>query len=720
MNQPISRRLFLKNAGIASAGLAVCWNPITHPLYASASENGMLSGFLVSDSHFGWKHQDQPTPQQQREMIDRIMMRFPDIDMFIDTGDAHHNYANDTDRGNWTDIIAGGCGQKPFFYISGNHEMDAFGYDWDPEWRANILGSIQCRPYYSFDVKGIHFISLPQMMNMSYITEESLAWAKLDLQINKDKTTVIFSHNSLKGTTSYLTDIGYRQTSNSRAVFDLIDQYTNVIAWMHGHNHTYEVVPKGNRVFVSNGRIGGFIPGMGKFGQGHLGGFYFEAGPGHFRVRAYSATAEKFLDELPDYKHLSHTIKGKTSLDITAEPIVSYGYGGARDGQRIPVYHHFAGMRKQELILNGTNSPIINENTDFSTYTQRTAKNWYTKHLGGFDIGPLEEDENREDKTWQWLDPGLRIKKRTDPKFVKAIYAPGSAIGQRSYYRCAPGKSYKLHVEIDAHSGGQNVQLVCNIHDRQRQQLLSLQSEIFQAAGGKQKFEHVFDIPNLRQHQTIYRNPMTDNVVQITVAAKFSNLLEPVDVSHFELQFAAGKGQTENPAIVIDGRKYRHEDILAGNQLARFELPKADSLSDDRSVIELYAEGNRRASWLVRQIAPQWQVRNAAVADLGDRFKIDGFRNTFSQNQEIVIAPMQPTTLPYVHRMRHVLKAAIRPAAKDRPDILIDVLKIEKEAQIDIYAETRPGDVIGPYDTTYKNNILTIKTKSAGTIHVEL
>ena len=220
----------------------------------------VLRGFIVSDAHFGWVDPRQPSVAVQIAAMSNIMTRFPNLDVFLDTGDGHHNTAPDSAYGDWTDVIVRGCGSLPFYFTAGNHEIDSFSHPWDPESKTMRLGSVGCRPYYSFDVKGIHFLVLPELVKTNYIPREELDWAALDLEINRNKTVIILSHNSLLGTTEPREDRGYRVIANSQDIYDLMEKHGRVIAWMHGHNHDYKFVPKPNRLYVSNGRIGGFPP----------------------------------------------------------------------------------------------------------------------------------------------------------------------------------------------------------------------------------------------------------------------------------------------------------------------------------------------------------------------------------------------------------------------------------------------------------------------------
>ena len=75
------------------------------------------------------------------------------------------------------------------------------------------------------------------------------------------KRIVVVDDSLVRGTTSG-NEAGYRGIVNSHELRSLFKQYPDIIAWMHGHNHTFEMVPSEGILFVSNGRIGGFIPGM--------------------------------------------------------------------------------------------------------------------------------------------------------------------------------------------------------------------------------------------------------------------------------------------------------------------------------------------------------------------------------------------------------------------------------------------------------------------------
>lgn len=105
----------------------------------------------------------QPAPASIAESIDRILARFPDLDLFVDAGDATHSNLPDEARGLWTEHLQGRCGGVSLFYTTGNHEMTVWGKEYDTEHHMDRMGNCPCRPYYSYDIKGVHFVSLPPL-----------------------------------------------------------------------------------------------------------------------------------------------------------------------------------------------------------------------------------------------------------------------------------------------------------------------------------------------------------------------------------------------------------------------------------------------------------------------------------------------------------------------------------------------------------------------------
>lgn len=709
---------------IGSAGITAGAGAIPRLLLGQSlsSDKGIdtLEGFIVSDAHFGWKHKQQPAPDEQREAMRRIMQRFSKLDVFVDTGDAHHGGANDAARGLWTDIIAGGCGELPFHYVAGNHEIiPTCGLD--PEWRCNVLGSVSCRPYYSFDIKGIHFVSLPEMKRAVFLTRETMEWLALDLEVNREKTVLILSHNNILGTTTPLGEYGYRGLANSQEVLALLKRYPNVIGWLNGHNHTYEVMAKDNILFVSNGRIGGFVPppNWGKVGQGHLGGVYFKVSKDGLAVRSYSATAEKFMDEMGD-EHLSGCIRTQTSLNAASKPAYSYGFGGMCDGQRIPVvHHHAAGKGKTELFMCGADDASFNDDPDFALYQLRKHDTLGPHHQlmnASIQLNERWGEMWVENEVYEWLDPGVRFVTRKSTEDVTRMSIPLIDHGKASCYRCVPGRKYRATLDLESDKGGQTLRLTFVIHDRNQREIAEVPGPVWELRKGRRKKRAMVSMPSLSKLNCIYNNPDSDNTVHLMVMAEFSNMTNQVDLHRFELALADADGPTRDPVIMVDGQRYGHKGELKPEDVIKVRMRPH---SAGRTVCQAGAMGNRRITWLIRETAPDWQVRNAPVADMGDHLVVGPMRNAYSEYPEIVIVPMTPNGKAYVHRLRGVDKARVFPLNRGNCTLKVKVAEAAGECEIEVVSAVKPNKVSGTDTWEYKAGRALLKAKEGSVLELD-
>jgi len=714
------RRDFLIDAAAAAtamvvpAGLARAREPGQEP------GAGALKGFIVSDAHFGWRHEQQPAPEQQREMMGRIIRRFPDLDLFIDTGDAHHSGADDQARGLWTDIIAGGCAGLPFYYVAGNHEIvPTCGLD--PEWRCNRLGSVSCRPYYSFDFKGIHLVSLPELERAVLINREAMEWLALDLEVHKDRTVLILSHNNILGTTCPLGAYGYRGLANSPQMLALLDRYPNVIGWLNGHNHTYEVLERDNRLYVSNGRIGGFIPPAlwGRVGQGHLGGIYFEVTPTGLTVRSYSATGEAFLDELGE-THLSARLETRTTLDTQAPPTYCYGAGGSRDRQRIPVIHHHAtGRRPAELFIAGADDASFNDDPDFALYQLRIHDTLgpHAQLMGAsVQMHPKWHEMWVENTVYEWLDPGVRFLARQSPNDVTRMTVPLQDHGRATYYRCPPGRRYRATLDIETPQGGQRLRLQFMVHDRNLRKLATVHGPVWTLNKGRHKQEAEALLPDLAELDCIYNNASSNNVIHLMVLAEFSNLSAAVTLHRFGLALADAEGPTRDPAMVVDGKRFEHQGELTPDRVIRLTIPAP---AGNRTVYEPRAKGNRRLTWLVRHRGPDWQVRNAPVADQGDHLHVGPLRNNFSNRREIVIAPLTPAGQAYVHRLRDLDEARVYPLNRGNRKLRVEIVKAAGPCEVELVARAKARNVTGADTWKQQGNRLVLQAQPGSVLELD-
>ena len=576
--------------------------PLVDPLPVSEDS---LTGFIVADAHFGWDDAKQPANETIRDRMHHINKRFPNLDVFWDAGDAHHN-ADDNERSDWLTYLAGEIPQTPFYFTAGNHEVDNYSGPYDPEERAQQLGSVNVRPYYSVDIKNIHIISLPQLIHVNYLSAESLAWLKLDLQLNQDKTVIIISHNALTGTTS--TDDGsiYREVVNSDAMFDLMRQYPNIRAWVHGHNHNYKVVQQDGTLFVSAGRMGGFNGDRNtdlRLGDDNLGGIYFKVDQNTLTIRAYNASKQQFMDQL-GYPGLSKTLRFKTSLDADAPARLSYGYGLVRDGQRIPGYNHHLNASQRELFISGSPDAVFNDNSKFTSFQEEDTRG---QLLNAIHVRPRDG--------YQWLDPKIRLLPKPSGKSTIVDLTNGART-RWTYYRAAPKRNYMAVLKLDAVEGNQQVRLQARVRDNEGNIVRTLRAKSWQLTDDPQTLRYPFKVPALRKYPSIYTDLTSDRQLQLSIEAKFRDMDHPVILKAFKLRLKGSKKTTENPALIIHRdpngaqagtQTYQHNGLLGVDDYARFNLP---THTPQRSVFEASAQGSGLLTFLVRETGLQWQVRN--------------------------------------------------------------------------------------------------------------
>lgn len=616
-----------------------------------------LKGFIVSDAHIGWENRQQPTVEKQREMINAIRTRFPSLDVFIDTGDPHHNGQDrDMERGLWTDNIMSQEMPVPFYYVPGNHDI-AHANTADSEFVCAALGSHECRPYYSFDIKGIHFISIPELIRAVYVPREVLEWVKLDLELNRDKTVILLSHNNLTGYSKTFEE-GYRGVVNTREIIDLLDEYPNCVAWMYGHNHNYEVVNKDGRLYVSNGRIGGFDPSKGKYG---LGGIYFEITENRVEIRSYSAEYRKFLEKdslAVDSDDVGGILEIPTSFDEDAPCRYSYGAGMSRDGEKIPVYHHHINAGTEEVFMANVAGKYFNEDPDFRYYMCRKNKD---RQLMGSSIS------GDADVRYEWLDPGIRLfpsEKR------QTVTLPRKSHGKFTYYRVSPDKDYLVSITLE---GGkrQHAEFVAELYDRAGNFIARTEPVTFRMTGRRQTVEIPvsFSDPDAGD-STIYCDDSSDNVLNLSAYIAFPSIESEVIIHEVGFSFRNAGESTKSSSVTVQGDNPRDQN---------------------RSVVSVRAGGNGLVTWLVRLDDVRMQVLGAPCAVTDSSYVIGPLRNRFSQKKEVSLNPMPGfEEKTFVFKLRNIDSAEILPLEKGHDIIRIKVDKtIGTPYEIDIYSTER-------------------------------
>ena len=710
MNNNLNRRDFIRiTTGMGVCGLISVLNPTivraTQSSFNKDEKKNVLKGFIITDTHFGLVNPCQPSVEQQREAMKVIRRRFVDLDVFIDTGDSCHNGLNKSAeriaKRDWTKIISNDCGRIPFYQTPGNHDV-IHGSKSDPEEENNKITNMTCRPYYSFDIKNIHFVSLPELIRDIYITEETMAWLKLDLELNKDKTIIFISHNSIKGTSASdreAAEPGEFGVINSDQLKDIFAKYPKIIGWMHGHTHRYNIVKQNNMLHVSCGILGpDFFGGE----QKGIGGVYFEIHPDKFIIRCFSASANKFHDEI-GFASLSKKLAVKTSINNLAKPAYSYGIGEMNDGQKISLYNHHSSIGESDLYVIAGKTSEINDDPNFYLYEERivkkVGKSWM---LMGASVGNLKFLQ-AENNVWKWENPGIRLLKQNDSSEID-VCIPSAPIGKSICYRCAPNMKYKASITVKSSGGGQKCMLQLELRDKDGGFLKILKSPEFTLKIGKHTYSKNFFIPNPSEISNIYTTLLSDNTLQLLAKAKFTGINEEIIINNFNFKSLKPANAAENPEIIINNKLYKHSGNI--NSTKPLKLGTI-SINDARNVLQCNVGGKRKLSWLIRQKNIDWQVRNASVSDKRNYLEIKSMRNTYSPENEVVIVPTQPMKGAYVYNIQNIEHCRIYPLNRGNRKLKIEVIDCNNKGKMKVYCDLKPIDVEGALNWKYvEKNIL--------------
>lgn len=606
----VNRRSFVKTGFWGLGSLAFDWSQ----LIANQQGDGWLRGFVFSDAHIGWRGADQPTLQEQSAAIKTIKRRFPNLDVVFDSGDVHHGYLNEEERNGardfWLSSMANQFPDSLFHYVPGNHELGRGPRD--TELTAAKLGSINFRPYYSFDHKGIHFISLPELLDTILINKESLQWLAHDLSENKNKTTLIFSHNSIKGTTFDNGETAYRRIINSDELIKVINAHPNVQAWFHGHNHHYEVVKKAGRVYISNGRIGGFNPpkSWGAFGQGHLGGVYFEVGKAGMLVRCFSATKNKFLDEL-GFPNLSIFSKKQTSFNHSSNTNYFFGSGQTSDNVTYQVRNHFLSEQAIEVKHKLNKNGVVNDNTELSFPTKLFFAGKQRNRLVGYQILPKDVRFSSEGD-------GLKIsKKGYDGDVVLIIpkkkLSKNNFMTRGSYFRCEDGDRFKVKLSMPQQTKDAEVLVKFFVYNEQQEILHESDCQPAKATNGF-SYTHLFDIPKLKP------NGVFNKYLKVSITIK-----------NTANNFVINQAVLEKIARHKESRLQVNGNDMPCNKRVLLDSPL-------KAINQIRYRG-QSSSLLFKVSDVKWQIRNAVAEYEANKIKIIDYVHLFQKNREIVITP---------------------------------------------------------------------------------
>ena len=202
-NDGIDRRGFLKC--MAWAGTGVIWSINGGILSSTAlgqtptnstdSATAELTFVQISDSHIGFnKPANTDVVGTTREAIIRInaLPRTPEF--LVHTGDLTH--LSEPAEFDTVGQLINECRIKDVLYVPGEHDFFDNGEQYRQRFGRNTIGT----GWYSFEHKGVHFISLVNVANMQEgglgnLGHEQLDWLEKDLKgLNSSTPIVLFAH----------------------------------------------------------------------------------------------------------------------------------------------------------------------------------------------------------------------------------------------------------------------------------------------------------------------------------------------------------------------------------------------------------------------------------------------------------------------------------------------------------------------------------------------
>lgn len=666
-----------KMISLVLAGLLLCSTLIPLDMKVSRvaaqtitenSTENVLKAFVFADSHVGQSTAGQPTIAQQKLLVSNVMSEIPDLDAFIDVGDIFSKDSNSQFQPeaikDTVDIFTNGSKNIPYFFSSGNHELQSVDSNHTNQYEllSKTYGTPNY-PWYSFNLKNIHFVALPEAGgHVSYVDPELLEWLKFDLKLNAGKTTIVLSHNAIKGTTDPLvpdnnpTDL-YRLMYNSEQIVQILKDY-NVAAWVHGHNHSFDIVNKDGIAYVSAGRSGGFsfTPYV-SLGTGYLGGTYIEITSNKIIFKGYDGLQKQFLVDINDpvllKSHMATEIAGQTSLDISKSSELSYG-ALSRDGMKAPFYNSFYGENTTAQLSVGSTGLT-------SIIADPNLANFGNNSNGGADIPGISVMENGKfalgnlgPSGASWLNPGMSLPASSTGYQITMFTGPGA----NCLYKVVPGEKLKFTLKTQSTQSLGTVEIKYGFYNKDVYQMGSTVSagvKSFQS--GANTLEWTIDVPSTFSEDTIFNDLLSDNTVNIKATMTITNPQTSLTVSKLDVTTVSTDADTvtKDVAVKYEGNTYSANGIL-GNTISTFNIPVPTS----RETLEFSAKGNKTFVWAVTIKGIETQVKNGIVSKDTNGLRLEGIRNPYNRDNAVFFAQIDKTEKTFTEELTGINKALVK------------------------------------------------------------
>lgn len=198
-SEGLSRRSFLRHSAWAGAAVVVvvAGGTVTTELVTHHTKRKVGSDFSfvqISDSHIGFQGKANPDVAATfQDAIDQVNALADAPDFVIHTGDLTHF----TTLAQFDQVkqMLGGLRTGQVLTIPGEHDSIDDGGE---KYRSVFGAGSRGEGWYSFDHKGVHFISLVNTIDLQFLGHlgsDQLAFVQADVaRLSRDTPIVVFSH----------------------------------------------------------------------------------------------------------------------------------------------------------------------------------------------------------------------------------------------------------------------------------------------------------------------------------------------------------------------------------------------------------------------------------------------------------------------------------------------------------------------------------------------
>jgi len=238
-----SRRGFMFGMGAAALGLS------SRTLLAHDSTAPIVTFGMITDCHYA----DIPASgnryyrESEACLAECVaVMNAANVDFLIELGDFKDLGASVKETFGFLSrieqVFAGFAG--PRYHVLGNHDMDCITKEQFMSAIENT-GVEAARPYYSFDLNGVHFVVLDanyredgsdnfeghKNWTLAYVPPPELQWLQEDLVAAAPRPVIVFIHQLLDA------DVGSYYVKNAAEVRQVLESCGRVRAVFQGHYH---------------------------------------------------------------------------------------------------------------------------------------------------------------------------------------------------------------------------------------------------------------------------------------------------------------------------------------------------------------------------------------------------------------------------------------------------------------------------------------------------